>query len=226
MQLVIAEKPSVAQSIAKVIGAYKREDGYLEGSGYIVSWCVGHLVELAQPQDYDEKYARWRIEDLPIMPQEWSYSISEGTAKQFRVLKKLMERSDVTELIEATDARNGYLYRCRITNAAGVTEYTQAATLRILTLEEQPLDATAVVGGNAYFTAAANVTEGIKYQWQYSRNGETWYNTTMEGYNTDTLTVTVTAARNGYRYRCVIIGSKNSQIVSQEATLLVNTNEA
>lgn len=110
MQLVIAEKPSVAQSIAKVIGAYKREDGYLEGSGYIVSWCVGHLVELAQPQDYDEKYARWRIEDLPIMPQEWSYSISEGTAKQFRVLKKLMERSDVTELIEATDAgREGEL---------------------------------------------------------------------------------------------------------------------
>ena len=96
MQLVIAEKPSVAQSIAKVIGAYKRADGYLEGSGYIVSWCVGHLVELAQPQDYDEKYARWRIEDLPIMPHEWSYSISEGTAKQFRVLKKLMGRSDVT----------------------------------------------------------------------------------------------------------------------------------
>ncbi|MBR4863368.1 MAG: VWA domain-containing protein [Oscillospiraceae bacterium] len=131
-----------------------------------------------------------------------------------------------TVLIAATDARNGYLYRCRITNAAGVTEYTQAATLRILTLEEQPQDATAVVGGNAYFTAAANVTEGIKYQWQYSRDGENWHNTTMEGYNTDTLTVTVTAARNGYRYRCVIIGSKNSQIISQVATLLVNTNEA
>lgn len=110
MQLVIAEKPSVAQSIAKVIGAYKREDGYLEGSGYIVSWCVGHLVELAQPQDYDEKYARWRIEDLPIMPQEWNFNISEGTAKQYRILKKLMERSDVTELVEATDAgREGEL---------------------------------------------------------------------------------------------------------------------
>lgn len=110
MKLVIAEKPSVAQSIAKVIGAYKREDGYLEGSGYIVSWCVGHLVELAQPQDYDEKYSRWRIEDLPIMPKEWQYRVSGGTAKQFQVLKKLMERSDVTELIEATDAgREGEL---------------------------------------------------------------------------------------------------------------------
>ena len=120
MQLVIAEKPSVAQSIAKVIGAYKREDGYLEGSGYIVSWCVGHLVELAQPQDYDEKYAKWRIEDLPIMPQEWSYSISKGTAKQFRVLKKLMERSDVTELIEATDAgREGELIFRLVYHQAG-----------------------------------------------------------------------------------------------------------
>lgn len=110
MQLVIAEKPSVAQSIAKVIGAYKPEDGYLEGSGYIVSWCVGHLVELAQPQDYDERYSKWRIEDLPVMPKEWQYRISGGTAKQFHILKKLMERSDVTKLIEATDAgREGEL---------------------------------------------------------------------------------------------------------------------
>ena len=131
-----------------------------------------------------------------------------------------------TVLIETTDARNGYLYRCRITNAAGVTEHTQAATLRILTLEEQPQDATAVVGGNAYFTAAANVTEGIKYQWQYSRDGVNWYNTTMEGYNTDELIVAVTAARNGYRYRCVVTGSKNSKVISQEAVLHVDRNEA
>ena len=131
MQLVIAEKPSVARSIANVIGAYKREDGYLEGpcrsggpavtadrsgaeTGYIVSWCVGHLVELAMPQDYDESYARWRIADLPILPNEmpgaWRYQISEGTKKQFYVLKKLMERSDVTEIVAATDAgREGEL---------------------------------------------------------------------------------------------------------------------
>ena len=69
MQLVIAEKPSVAKAIASVIGAYKRQEGYLEGSGYLVSWCVGHLVELAEPQDYDERYAKWRIEDLPVLPQ-------------------------------------------------------------------------------------------------------------------------------------------------------------
>ena len=77
-KLVIAEKPSVAQSIAKVIGADKREDGYLEGNGYIVSWCVGHLVELAPPESYDEKYEKWRYEDLPILPSEWNYQIAEA----------------------------------------------------------------------------------------------------------------------------------------------------
>ena len=109
-KLVIAEKPSVAQSIAKVIGADKREDGYLEGNGYIVSWCVGHLVELASPESYDEKYEKWRYEDLPILPSEWNYQIAEATRKQFGILKKLIEREDVTGLVEATDAgREGEL---------------------------------------------------------------------------------------------------------------------
>ena len=110
MKLVIAEKPSVAQSIAKVIGADKREDGYLEGNGYLVSWCVGHLVELAEPESYDERYEKWRYEDLPILPKEWNYQISDATRKQFGILKKLMERDDVTGLVEATDAgREGEL---------------------------------------------------------------------------------------------------------------------
>lgn len=91
-KLVIAEKPSVAQSIAKVIGADKREDGYLEGNGYIVSWCVGHLVELASPESYDEKYEKWRYDDLPILPSQWNYQIAAATRKQFNILKKLMER--------------------------------------------------------------------------------------------------------------------------------------
>ena len=109
-KLVIAEKPSVAQSIAKVIGADKRKDGYLEGNGYVVSWCVGHLVELASPESYDEKYEKWRYEDLPILPSEWNYQIAEATRKQFGILKKLMEREDVTGLVEATDAgREGEL---------------------------------------------------------------------------------------------------------------------
>ena len=76
----------MAQSIAKVIGADKREDGYLEGNGYVVSWCVGHLVELASPESYDEKYGKWRYEDLPILPSEWNYQIAEATRKQFGFL--------------------------------------------------------------------------------------------------------------------------------------------
>ena len=120
MKLVIAEKPSVAQSIAKVIGATERQDGYLEGNGYIVSWCVGHLVELAEPEFYDEKYSKWRYEDLPILPKEWEYQVSESTRKQFKVLKDLMKRSDVTSLVEATDAgREGELIFRLVYHQAG-----------------------------------------------------------------------------------------------------------
>ena len=109
-KLVITEKPSVAQSIAKVIGAVNKKDGYLEGNGYIVSWCVGHLVDLASPEFYDEKYEKWRYSDLPILPKEWKYQVSESTRKQFDILKTLMERDDVTSLVEATDAgREGEL---------------------------------------------------------------------------------------------------------------------
>ena len=109
-KLVIAEKPSVAQSIAKVIGATNKKDGYLEGNGYIVSWCVGHLVELASPESYDEKYEKWRYGDLPILPADWKYQVSAGTRKQFAILKTLMERDDVTSLVEATDSgREGEL---------------------------------------------------------------------------------------------------------------------
>lgn len=110
MRLVIAEKPSVGQSLAKVIGATKSGDGYLEGNGFIVSWCVGHLVELAEPQAYDERYEKWRKEDLPIQPDSWKYRVSPATKKQFGILKELMNREDVESLIEATDAgREGEL---------------------------------------------------------------------------------------------------------------------
>ena len=85
MNLVIAEKPSVAQSIAAVLGATKRQDGYLEGNSYIVSWCVGHLVELATADTYDERYAKWEYADLPILPENWQYSISKGKEKQVKI---------------------------------------------------------------------------------------------------------------------------------------------
>ena len=112
MNLVIAEKPSVAQSIAAVLGANKRHDGYMEGNNYIVSWCIGHLVELATADTYDERYAKWDYANLPILPENWQYSISRGKEKQVRILKELANRKDVAVITSATDAgREGELDR-------------------------------------------------------------------------------------------------------------------
>lgn len=109
-KLVIAEKPSVALALAKVLGAYQRQDGYMEGNGYLVSWCVGHLVGLAQPDDYDETYKKWSRESLPIIPENWKWEVADDKRTQFKVLKDLMFRSDVEELVCATDAgREGEL---------------------------------------------------------------------------------------------------------------------
>ena len=104
MKLVIAEKPSVGVALAKVIGANQRRDGYFEGNGYIVSWCVGHLVRMANPDKYNEKYAKWKIEDLPIFPEEYLYELNPKTKKQFALLKKLMQDKKVDTVINACDA--------------------------------------------------------------------------------------------------------------------------
>lgn len=104
MDLVIAEKPSVAISIAKVIGATKKKDGYYEGNGYRVSWCVGHLIQMANPDSYDEKYAKWNIEDLPIIPSAYKYEVSKSTKKQFSILKKLLNDKEVENVVNACDA--------------------------------------------------------------------------------------------------------------------------
>ena len=109
-KLVIAEKPSVARSIAAVIGAEQKRNGYLEGNGYFVSWCVGHLVELAQASVYNTQYQKWRREDLPIIPNPWQYVVFEGTKQQFAILSCLMNAPDVESIICATDAgREGEL---------------------------------------------------------------------------------------------------------------------
>ncbi|MBQ7930450.1 MAG: DNA topoisomerase III, partial [Clostridia bacterium] len=98
-KLVIAEKPSVGMALANVIGAKKRHEGYMEGGGYIVSWCFGHLAELASADTYDERYAKWRYDDLPIVPQKWEYFIKADKSGQFELLRELMHRKDVTEII-------------------------------------------------------------------------------------------------------------------------------
>lgn len=107
MQLVIAEKPSVAKSFADVLGAKINRNGYYEGNGYFVSWCVGHLIEQAQPEAYDPRYAKWRREDLPILPNPWKFVVSEGTKKQYEVLKYLMHDGRVHAMVCATVLASG-----------------------------------------------------------------------------------------------------------------------
>ena len=122
-KLVISEKPSVAKSVAKVLGATSRKEGYIEGGNYIVTWCVGHLAAMANAEVYDEKYAKWRYDDLPIVPQKWEYVPEKDKTKQFDVIRELMNRDDVDEIINACDAgREGELIFRTVYYLAGCTK--------------------------------------------------------------------------------------------------------
>ena len=110
MRLVIAEKPSVAAALAAALGVKNKKDGYMEGGGFLISWCVGHLVELAEAAAYGEQYKKWSYDSLPILPQPWQYTVFKDRQKQFKILKDLMRRSDVSEVVNACDAgREGEL---------------------------------------------------------------------------------------------------------------------
>ena len=120
MYLVLGEKPSVAQAYAKVLGADKRKEGYLEGNGWIVSWCLGHLAEYAPPEDYDEKYRKWEFDLLPILPKDWKLNVAKDKREQFEVLKKLLHRKDVECVVNGCDAgREGELIFRRVYELAG-----------------------------------------------------------------------------------------------------------
>lgn len=138
MRLIIAEKPSVAQSIAAVLGAAQKRDGFIEGGGYIVSWCIGHLVGLAPAHDYDERYSKWRQEDLPILPGDWQYTVAADKKKQFATLRELMNRKDVESLVCATDAgREGELIFRFVYHMAGCKK--PFARLWISSMEESAI---------------------------------------------------------------------------------------
>ena len=120
MYLVIGEKPSVAMAYAKVLGASKRQDGYLEGNGWLVSWCLGHLAEYVPPEDYEEKYKKWDFTDLPILPKEWRLAVAKEKETQFAVLKKLLNRKDVDYVVNGCDAgREGELIFGRVYEMTG-----------------------------------------------------------------------------------------------------------
>jgi len=149
---------------------------------------------------------------------QWQYKRPDGT----QWIDTAMEGCQKpTVLIETTAARDGYQYRCEITDVTGNVVHTEPATMRVLSFKTHPTAVTAAAGSTATFTVATSVDEGFTYQWQYSRDGVKWMNTTMTGYNTDTLTVSAIKARNGYQYRCVLTGSKNSKIESKAAALTV-----
>ena len=126
MKLIIAEKPSVSKSIAGVIGANTQKDGYMEGNGYIASWCFGHLAELCSPEEYDDALKKWTYGSLPIIPEKWKYKVSKGTSSQFYLLKKLMNSPEVDTIICATDAgREGELIFRLVYNLAGCKKPVQ-----------------------------------------------------------------------------------------------------
>ena len=139
--LVIAEKPSVAKTMAKALGAYRNNDGYTEGSGCIVSWCYGHLAEYAAPDAYDEKYRKWRLEDLPIIPGHWELQVPKDKAKQFKILKNLLHRHDVDLCVNACDAgREGELIFWNVYEMAD-------ATLPVKRLWISSLEEAAIIDG-------------------------------------------------------------------------------
>ena len=124
-------------SYAKVLGATNRKDGYLEGNGYLVSWCIGHLVELAPPNIYDAKYVKWSIADLPILPQKWQYLVSASTKKQFGILQKLMHRPDVDSIVNSCDSgREGELIFRLVYQQAGCKK--PFSRLWLSSMEETP----------------------------------------------------------------------------------------
>ena len=140
MKLVVAEKPSVAQSLAAVLGAKQKKQGYLEGGGFLVSWCVGHLVGLAPADAYDSKYSEWTYEDLPIIPKEWQFTVDPGKKEQFKVLSDLMNRADVDSLVCATDAgREGELIFRLVYHQAGCRKPMER--LWISSMEEDAIKA-------------------------------------------------------------------------------------
>ena len=123
MQLIIAEKPSIGAAIAAALGARNRKNGDIEGDGLIVSWCIGHLVGLADAGNYDERFKKWRYDNLPILPEEWKYVLASGRQEQFAVLKSLMDRSDISEVVNACDAgREGEFIFCLVYETAGCTK--------------------------------------------------------------------------------------------------------
>src|SRR3954462_2901372 len=141
MRLIVTEKPSMGRDVASALGATRRGEGFISGENDIVTWCIGHLVELNEPESYDERFKRWRIEDLPIIPEDFRYKPSARTREQFNVIKALLARDDVTSVVNATDAgREGELIFWLVYNLAGCRKNVERLWISSLTSD-------AILGG-------------------------------------------------------------------------------
>lgn len=164
--LVIAEKPSVAATIAAALGATEKKDGYIAGNGYLVSWCVGHLVQLVEAAAYGEQYKKWSYDSLPILPQEWQYTVAADKGKQFKILKDLMHRADVSEVVNACDAgREGELIFRFVYEVAGCKKPMRR--LWISSMEESAIKAgfASLKDGQAYAPLYSSALCRAKADW-------------------------------------------------------------
>ena len=164
--LIIAEKPSVAQTIAAALGVENKKDGYIEGNGYLVSWCVGHLVQLAEAAAYGEQYKKWSYDSLPILPQEWQYTVAADKGKQFKTLKELMHRADVSDVVNACDAgREGELIFRFVYEVAGCKKPMRR--LWISSMEESAIKAgfTSLKDGREYDDLYSSALCRAKADW-------------------------------------------------------------
>ena len=164
--LVIAEKPSVAATIAAALGATEKKDGYIKGNGYLVSWCVGHLVQLAEAAAYGEQYKKWSYDSLPILPQQWQYTVAADKGKQFKILKDLMHRADVSEVVNACDAgREGELIFRFVYEVAGCKKPMRR--LWISSMEESAIKAgfASLKDGKAYDPLYSSALCRAKADW-------------------------------------------------------------
>ena len=182
IQLVIAEKPSVARAIAQVLGASKKRDGYMEGTGWLVGWCLGHLVELAPADAYDPKYSKWTYADLPIVPDEWQYRVLPDTRKQFDLLRQLMGRDDVDTVVCATDAgREGELIFRLVYDLCGCTKPVKR--LWISSMEEPAIRKgfENLLDGSNYDNLYAAALCRAKADWLVGINGTRLFSTLYKG---------------------------------------------
>ena len=164
--LIVAEKPSVAATIAAALGAKEKKEGYIAGNGYLVSWCVGHLVQLAEAAAYGEQYKKWSYDSLPILPQKWQYTVAADKGKQFKILKDLMHRADVSEVVNACDAgREGELIFRFVYDVAGCKKPMRR--LWISSMEESAIKAgfASLKGGKEYDPLYSSALCRAKADW-------------------------------------------------------------